>query len=179
MHAAAADTRRSAWTSQCSMPPSDARSSSIAVAHDLEILRVDQHGHALALDDAAQGAADGLETRSGSTASAPADDLLGQRQASSTARRSSSLGGGGLLERAASSTACVERGQRRRQRGERLGATRGVALVARGRAHRVGLGPRLGQHVHARRRPASATGAGGGATSGSSASKSNSATMLI
>ena len=31
-------TRRSAWTSQCSMPPSERAISSIALAHDLEIV---------------------------------------------------------------------------------------------------------------------------------------------
>ena len=56
-------TRRSAWTSQCSMPPSEAAQLVHRLAHELEVVGVDEHGDALALDDAAQRAADGLDAR--------------------------------------------------------------------------------------------------------------------
>ena len=86
-------------------------------------------------------------TRSGSTASVPARIFDASARPSSTARRSSASAAVGLLGPHRFDGA-AERGQRRLQRGHRLGMAGGVALGPRGLAQRVGLGPRLGQDVH-------------------------------
>ena len=91
-------------------------------AHDLEIVRVDQDGHALALDDPAQGAAG--RTRAPARARRPTRRRAPSRPArspSSTARRSSSRRGDGLLERA--------RSRRRRRARPSAGVERGERLV--------------------------------------------------
>ena len=73
-------TRRSACTSQCSMPPSSPTSRADVVAHELEVVGVDEDQHAVALDQAAQGAAHGLDDELGIGRDGGADGLLGDPQ---------------------------------------------------------------------------------------------------
>ena len=126
------DTRRSAWTSQCSMPPSVRAQVVHRLAHGLEVGGVHQHGHPLALDDAAQRAAHRLDDQRGLDGDRAADHLLGQEQREVDGVRLEALGGGQLLAlqrrraRSASPRARAELGQRRRA----------ALLVALGRARR-------------------------------------------
>jgi hypothetical protein len=131
-----------------------------------------EHGHALALDDPAQGAADGLDHAVGLDGDRAADDLLGQEQGQLDGVDLELVGG-----RDALLVGRRDRGlqglQRRAERGERLGAAGLVALRLRGGADHLGLG--LGAREQADDRvqlvPSSKLAAGSGA---SSASKENS-----
>ena len=71
-------TRRSAWTSTCSMPPSSAASVVDGAADEVEVVGVHEDVDALALHEAAQGAADDVEDALGLRVDRAGHDLLGQ-----------------------------------------------------------------------------------------------------
>ena len=113
----------------------------------LEVVGVDEDRDALALDDAAQRAADGLHHALGLDGERAADTFSASCSASSTALRLEPLGdarrlgrqrAGGLLERLGRAAPAAA---------ERLGAAGLVALRARGLAQRLGLGLGAREHV--------------------------------
>ena len=117
------------------------------LADHLEVLGMDEHGHALALDDAAQRAADGLDDEFGLDGDRAADDLLGEEQRQVDGVRLEALGAR-ELRRLHALGGLVQRLERRSERGERLLATLAQALLARGRPQQVGLGLGLRERRH-------------------------------
>ena len=133
-------TRRSACTSQCSMPPSSATSVRRAARDQVEVVGVDQDGHALALDEPAQRAAHDVDDPLGLGVQRGAKRLLGDLQRQLDGARARTRGGDAL---ALGGDARRPRPQRRDGGGQLRAALgeAGLRSPPRGRgARRLGLG---------------------------------------
>ena len=141
-------TRRSAWTSQCSMPPSAPRSPSIASRTSSRSSGLTRTRDPLALDDAAQRAAHDVDDALGLDRERARERPSRRARApSSTASRSSRSAATRRVARRRAGGGLGQRGERRLERRVRLGVPGGEALGLRRRARcsRGSARPRRGR----------------------------------